>query len=52
MHKCKTCGYIYNPENGDVVVGVSAGTEFADLPSTWRCPVCGVSTDDFEPFEE
>lgn len=52
MHKCKVCGFIYNPEVGDPAAGVTAGTDFNDLPSTWRCPICGVSTDDFEAYEE
>jgi rubredoxin len=52
MHKCKVCGYIYHPETGDTAVGIKAGTAFDELPPSWRCPICGVSTDDFEPHEE
>jgi len=52
MYKCKTCGYLYDPEQGDVHSGVEPGTLFENLPASWRCPVCNVSTDDFEPYEE
>ncbi len=51
MHRCKVCGYIYDSQNGDPSQQIEPGTEFNDLPSTWRCPVCGVSTDDFIEVE-
>ena len=39
---CIVCGHVYDPaENG--------GVEFADLPSDWTCPVCGVGKDQFRP---
>lgn len=47
MHRCKVCGYIYDPELGDPVQGIEAGTTFEDLPPEWRCPVCSVSKEDF-----
>jgi rubredoxin len=47
MHRCKVCGYIYDPELGDPVHGIEAGTPFEDLPPDWRCPVCSVSKEDF-----
>ncbi len=43
-YKCKVCGYIYDEEK--------EGTKFADLPDDWKCPVCGVPKNMFEPVEE
>ncbi len=45
---CNTCGYVYEPENGDPGAEIVSGTPFSDLPDDWVCPTCGVSTDDFE----
>jgi len=39
--KCRLCGYIYNPENGDPKRKISPGTLFEDLPENWVCPSCG-----------
>lgn len=47
MHRCKVCGYVYDPDQGDPTQGIEAGTEFEDLPAEWHCPVCFVSKDDF-----
>ncbi|MBN2349036.1 MAG: rubredoxin [Bacteroidales bacterium] len=46
-HKCKVCGYLYDPVKGDKGTGIHPGTAFEDLPATWRCPVCGAAQDDF-----
>lgn len=46
--RCRVCGYIYDPKEGDPENGVPAGTSFADLPDDWVCPVCGASKDAFE----
>lgn len=50
-YKCVICGYIYDPEEGDPEGGISPGTAFKDIPNDWVCPVCGVTTDDFEELE-
>lgn len=42
--------FIYNPAEGDPQGGIPPGTPFADIPADWRCPVCGVTKDDFIPF--
>ena len=47
-YECRACGYIYEPDKGDSKHQVSPGTSFTDLPSSWRCPVCGVRTSQFE----
>jgi rubredoxin len=46
---CKVCGYIYDPEIGDVDGGIPAGTPFEKIPDSWTCPICGVTKDQFEP---
>lgn len=50
-YKCTVCGYIYDPNEGDVENGVEAGTSFEELPFEWVCPVCGASKDQFEIME-
>ena len=40
-YRCTICGYIYEPEKGDLVGGIAAGTPFEELPDDWVCPVCG-----------
>lgn len=52
MYQCQTtnCGYIYNPDKGDKKGKISAGTKFADLPETWRCPLCGGTKKCFKPL--
>ena len=42
-YECRSCGYTYVPSKGDDTNNISPGTEFTDLPSTWRCPVCNAS---------
>ncbi len=46
-HECLACGYVYEPAKGDRNAGVAPGTLFADLPSTWRCPVCSARRTQF-----
>ena len=41
VYKCKICGHRYDEE--------AEGTKFADLPDDWKCPICGVGKDMFEP---
>ncbi|HET8946757.1 MAG TPA: rubredoxin, partial [Candidatus Polarisedimenticolia bacterium] len=38
---CTSCGFIYDPAEGDPDGGVPPGTSFDDIPSDWFCPVCG-----------
>ncbi len=42
-HECRACGYVYEPPKGDSKNNIPPDTQFSDLPSTWRCPVCGAS---------
>ncbi len=50
-YKCSVCGFTYYPEEGDPDNGIEPGTAFEDIPNDWKCPVCGVTKDDFFPFE-
>lgn len=52
VYVCELCGYEYNPKNGDPENGIQPGTDFADLPEGWTCPLCGASKEDFEPAEK
>lgn len=49
-YRCTICGYVYDPESGDPQNDIEPGIPFDDLPDDWRCPVCGVSKDDFTPM--
>jgi rubredoxin len=48
---CTSCGFIYDPDEGDPDGGVPPGTAFDDIPDDWFCPVCGARKADFEPYE-
>ena len=47
-YKCKVCGYIYDPELGDLDGGIKPGTPFEEIPDGWVCPVCGAAKSEFE----
>ncbi len=47
-YECTSCGYVYDPSQGDNNRNISPGTPFEELPNDWRCPVCGVRTSQFE----
>jgi rubredoxin len=46
---CGSCGFIYDPDEGDPDGGIPPGTAFEDIPDDWFCPVCGARKRDFEP---
>ncbi|MDR2518242.1 MAG: rubredoxin [Spirochaetaceae bacterium] len=46
---CETCGYIYDPTEGDKSAGMKPGTAFTDLPADWICPTCGHGKEVFSP---
>ena len=48
VYACALCGYEYRPANGDPDHNIVEGTDFEDLPSSWVCPLCGASKEDFE----
>lgn len=49
---CTSCGFIYDPEVGDLDGGIPPGTPFEDIPNSWVCPSCGARKADFVPLEE
>ena len=49
---CESCGWIYDPAEGDPDGGIPPGTEFAAIPDDWYCPVCGARKSDFIPYED
>ena len=49
---CESCGFIYDPADGDPDGGIPPGTAFDDIPDTWFCPVCGARKRDFIPYED
>ena len=39
--ECRSCGYVYDPEEGVKKLNIPVGTPFEDLDEiTFRCPVC------------
>ena len=46
-YECPTCGYEYNPADGDPDADIAPGTAFADLPDDWCCPICGAAKAEF-----
>jgi rubredoxin len=50
-YRCTVCGYLYDPDVGDMTAGIASGTGFEDLPDTWVCPVCGADVAEFRPAE-
>ena len=41
--KCSVCGYVYDEDKEK--------TKFDDLPSDWKCPLCGVPKELFEEIK-
>jgi rubredoxin len=50
--KCGSCGYVYDPETGDLISGIPPGTSFEDLSDHWICPLCGVLKTEFVEISE
>ena len=48
---CESCGFIYDPTDGDPDGGIPSGTAFEDIPDSWFCPVCGARKRDFVPYD-
>jgi rubredoxin len=51
QYECQNCGYIYDPDVGDLEGGIEPGTPFSEIPEDWICPVCGATKSQFEPLE-
>ena len=48
QYQCVVCGFIYDEAVGMPEEGIPASTKWADIPSDWACPDCGVAKADFE----
>ena len=49
---CNVCQWVYDPEVGDPDSGIAPGTQFEDIPEDWTCPLCGVTKEDFEEYDD
>ncbi len=47
-YRCKVCGHIYDPTEGDPKSGIAPGAAFEDLPEDWLCPVCDAKKAKFQ----
>jgi len=48
---CIVCGFVYDEALGLPDDDLPPGTRWADVPSDWRCPDCGVAKVDFDMVE-
>lgn len=46
-YTCNVCGYVYDEKEGYPDDNIAPGTLWADVPSDWVCPVCGVDKSEF-----
>ena len=44
---CALCGFEYSEEQGYPELDIAPGTKWEDLPSDFRCPMCGAEKEDF-----
>ncbi len=51
-YRCKVCGYVYEPAEGDASQHVTPNTPFESLPDDWLCPECGADQAEFEMVDE
>jgi rubredoxin len=50
-YQCVICGYIYDPEEGDISSGIKPGVPFINLPHDYTCPLCGAGKDEFVVYD-
>eukprot|EP00180_Rhodochaete_pulchella_P001000 Plantae.Rhodophyta-Rhodochaete_pulchella.ctg18258.p1 GENE.Plantae.Rhodophyta-Rhodochaete_pulchella.ctg18258~~Plantae.Rhodophyta-Rhodochaete_pulchella.ctg18258.p1 ORF type:complete len:203 (+),score=25.04 Plantae.Rhodophyta-Rhodochaete_pulchella.ctg18258:24-611(+) len=48
-YECGVCGYTYEPKRGESLASIPAGTPFADIPESFRCPACKSTKARFRP---
>ncbi|MEM5438837.1 rubredoxin [Paraburkholderia diazotrophica] len=48
---CVICGWIYDEAAGLPEEGIAPGTRWADVPESWRCPLCDVGKQEFALVE-
>lgn len=44
---CEICGYVYDPNEGDLDNDINPDLPFEELPEDWACPTCGAPKEDF-----
>jgi len=49
---CTICGFIYEESLGYPKDNIQPGTLWQDVPSTWQCPLCGASKNEFDLKDE
>ncbi len=49
IYECEECFTIYDPDQGDPVNGIEAGTPFHKLPDGWCCSVCEAEKTTYQP---
>ncbi len=52
IYQCKHCLSIYDEATGDIESKIEPNTKFADLPSSYHCPLCDAGREEFIPVEE
>ena len=45
------CSFIYHEAPGWPEDGITAGTQWKDIPDDWECPDCGATKEDFYMIE-
>ena len=51
-YECLVCGYVYDPQEGDLDGAIEPRVPFEHIPDGWVCPECGAGQDDFEKVVE
>jgi len=50
-YQCDVCSWIYEKQAGAPEQNVAPGTDWADVPEDFACPLCSVGKDQFSPVE-
>ncbi|KAA6439789.1 rubredoxin [Dyadobacter flavalbus] len=48
VHQCLHCFTVYDPDYGDLLRNIPAGTSFEDLPENYSCPTCDAEKTDMQ----
>ena len=51
-YKCKICGWIYDPKEGESLNHVEPNTPFEDVREDFVCPICAFGKDRFVKIEK
>lgn len=49
---CLICGFVYSEEKGHPESGIKEGTEWQNILTDWKCPLCGAPKEDFRQVED